>query len=179
MKKRLFFSLLIGLVILTLLLTGCGGSKTGKGGGDDDFPTIGDDDFPTIIDFDAEAYEGTAWRCAASENYPEITVYIDEIVDKDEFYHYYRGSVESPDTGTINITGEGLSSYIALTATEFYGMRLITFLVSATGDEGDQIQINGVIDTSKPNTVIVAYLVFNDYEYDDETSSEIIKFIKL
>lgn len=171
MKKRLFFSLLIGLFILTLLLTGCGGSKTGKGGGDDDFPTI--------IDFNAKAYEGTAWWCAASENYPEITVYIDEIVDKDEFYHYYRGSVESSATGTINITGEGLSSYIALTATEFYGMRLITFLVSATGDEGDQIQINGVIDTSKPNTVIVAYLVFNDYEYDDETSSEIIKFTKL
>jgi len=170
MKKRLFFSLLIGLVILTLLLTGCGGSKTGKGGGDDDFPTI--------IDFDAEAYEGTAWRCAASENYPEITVYIDEIVDKDENYHYYSGSVESSATGTINITGD-LYNNISLTATEFYGMRLITFLVSATGDEGDQIQINGVIDTSKPNTVIVAYLVFNDYEYDDETSSEIIKFTKL
>ncbi|NLM37315.1 MAG: hypothetical protein GX202_04230 [Firmicutes bacterium] len=61
---------MLGLIIFTLcimVLSGCGGGKSGNGGG------------KVIGDFDPEAFEDTTWQCEASGDRPEITVYIRRI----------------------------------------------------------------------------------------------------
>lgn len=175
-------STLLGLVIFILfmlVLSGCGGSKSGNGGGNG-----GGNDDPVIVDFDAEAFKGTSWRCTASGDRPQITVNINEIASEISDAYYFSGSVECSTTGTMTITGEEedlevLWKHICLMATEIEGEQYIIFMVAATNDDGDYIQINGYIESSNPNTVIVNILVVNNYEYDSDETSEIVKFNKV
>lgn len=177
---------LLGIVIFSLLilvLSGCGGSKDGNGGGNDD---------PIFIDFDAEAFEGTTWRCEEAGDRPKITVYIDEIAGELTGQYSYSGSVVCTTTGTMNITGEEnvietLRKHIWLMGYEIGGNQYISFLVAGTDDDENYIQIDGYITANDPNTMTVAYLLvdyydemaYSDYEYDEEESPEIVVLEKI
>lgn len=177
---------MVFVTLCLLVLSGCGGGKSGKGGGN------GGVDDPAIVDFDATKFEGTAWRCKASGNRPEITVNLDELYEDSEGMGcYFTGSVECATTGKISITkediaGGNLGNYVMLTSVKIGENLIISFNVGATNNANDYIQIDGVITPSNPDTVNVVYLLVDyddmdrsDYEYDIESDPEDVELKKV